>query len=312
MKKTYAFAAIAAALTLASCSSSNDGNGDYTPQTISLGAEKSAEVTAYSSSKNNTFDVTRAKSYEEIYDSIMTDSMSRVDEVEVNLTMNNYDEKSVTDKKTGTTTNYNNAGIASHASVHVRSVCDFTLTIPVPAEYFCKTQYSMIVAKHKTDYNMVENKNTFSYNINGNTVTLTITEGEKGITITSSGINESVINYLKATYRDGLTFEVVNYYNSSVKVSDTETKSFTHADLKALLAKSTISFTKNPKNYIQSIGKVSADQTSGVGTEDQNAVLVSLVAADKYQSNGNNKKDKDGKDLADGTMQSTKYFFTLK
>ncbi len=150
--------------------------------------------------------------------------------VEVNLALNAEHEKD--DWK------------ESHLSVHVRDTTDFTLFIPVEAEYYCPQDDMMIVQKHDTQYVYNSTNETLSMDINGNTVTLDVTFAENGITFTSHGINAEVLKYLRDTYGDGLTFEVRNYYNDALS----------RAQLQEKLNKSTISFTNAPDVYYYAYG----------------------------------------------------------
>lgn len=157
--------------------------------------------------------------------------------------------------------------LESHLSVHVRDTTDFTLFIPVEAQYYCDADDMMIVAKHGDEYIRNEVKETTSMTIDGNVVTLNVTFSEKGITIASEGINSDVLKYLRKKYEDGLTFEVRNYYNETL----------TREALKELLDQSTIAFSNAPKTYVLAKG-LNGDT---VLTEDALACYVTPTDADK-------------------------------
>lgn len=167
------------------------------------------------------------------------------DEVEVNLSLN--DEKTDGDY------------IATKLSIHVRSITDVEVFIPAPAEYYCDADDMYIVLSHKDEaYKYGDNSNVTTYEVNGNPVTLTVKYEADGIRVTTDGINESVINYLKETYGDGITFEVWNYYNSSITDEAGNAVDVTRDQLQTLLNNSTVSFLDaDPSQYINAYGALS-------------------------------------------------------
>lgn len=150
--------------------------------------------------------------------------------VEVNLALNEEHEKD--DWK------------ESHLSVHVRDTTDFTLFMPIEAEYYCPQDDMMIVQKHDTNFVYNETSETLSMVIDGQTVTLDVTFAANGITFQSHGINAKVLKYCRDTYGDGITFEVRNYYNDALSRTDIQRK----------LNQSTISFTNAPNTYYYAFG----------------------------------------------------------
>lgn len=150
--------------------------------------------------------------------------------VEVNLALNDEHEKD--DWK------------ESHLSVHVRDTTDFTLFMPIEAEYYCPQDDMMIVQKHDTNYVYNETSETLSMVIDGQTVTLDVTFAANGITFQSHGINAKVLKYCRDTYGDGITFEVRNYYNDAL----------TRSEIQSKLNQSTISFTNAPNTYYYAFG----------------------------------------------------------
>lgn len=116
--------------------------------------------------------------------------------VEVNLAVNDTHEK--------------DDWIQSKLSIHARYATDFEVFIPVPKEYYCPADDMNIVYSHQLEQEVYAH----SIDVDGNIVEVTIAYEDDGIRITSSGINESVINYCNEEYGDGLTFEVFNYYNT--------------------------------------------------------------------------------------------------
>lgn len=109
--------------------------------------------------------------------------------------------------------------LATHLSIHVRAVTDVEVFIPVSSENYCDTDDMAIVQKHDENFMIHGGPEVTKYNINGNEVTLTVAFEESGIRVTTNGINEDVIAYLKEEYNDGITFEVWNYYNDNLNES---------------------------------------------------------------------------------------------
>lgn len=145
----------------------------------------------------------------------------------------------------------------THLSLHVRDTTDVTIFMPVEAEYYCAADDMNIVAKHDVQYVYNEATETVSMDVNGQTVTLNIKYAENGITVSTQGINAEVLKYCRDTYNDGITFEVRNYFNSNI----------TKEALKQALDNSTISFTTEPKTYVNAFGFYN-------GVEDQWGIKV--------------------------------------
>lgn len=134
--------------------------------------------------------------------------------------------------------------VQGHLSIHVRDTADFKISMPINPKYYCKQDDMMIVAKHDTSYSLKSDSTHVTYNIEGNPVTFTVSYTNTEITVESSGVNSAILEYLRNTYQDGLTFEIRNYYNvTSLDSLATE------------LSKSTITFVNNPAYYIQAVGK---------------------------------------------------------
>jgi hypothetical protein len=185
-------------------------------------------------------------------------------EVEANLSVN-------AEKKEG---DY----IATKLSLHVRGNTDVSVFIPVPAQYYCQADDMSIVLSHQMDdekYNDTPDYTTMTFNINGQPVSLKVAYELDGIRVTTSGINPTVLSYLEEKYKDGVTFEVWNYYKSSVDINGV-TSDFTRGMLKnQFLDNSTITFTDGTENYINAFGSIpdysgkvydKVDPTTGVRT----------------------------------------------
>lgn len=154
------------------------------------------------------------------------------DYVEVNLSVNDEHE----------TGDY----IATKLSIHVRSLTDVEVLLPIDKKYYCVADDMDISLSHRepnieynTDPQYVEMQ------IGSTTVTFTVQYEDEGIRVTTDGINQEVIDYCAAHYGDGITFEVWNYF-----------KDITRDALKPMLDQSTVSFLdKNPKLYINAFAK---------------------------------------------------------
>lgn len=158
------------------------------------------------------------------------------EEVEVNLSVNDKKEEG----------DY----IASKLSIHVRAITDAEIFIPVPENFYCDADDMDITLSHKDDiivYNV--KKETVSFEVAGQKITLNINYSKEGIKVTTEGVNKTAIDYCKALFKDGITFEVWNYYQNS-----------TREELKKYFDKSTVSFTNNPETYINAFAKLGETQ----------------------------------------------------
>ena len=135
---------------------------------------------------------------------------------------------------------------SSKLSVHVRDTVDFKVFIPVSNQYYCAKDDMFIVEKHYENLSYNEINSTLERVIDGQTVKLTVTYAAEGIYIESEGINAKVLKYCRNVFGDGITFEVWNYYNSSI----------TRQQLLNLLNQSTIEFKPvQPREYINAFNK---------------------------------------------------------
>lgn len=106
--------------------------------------------------------------------------------------------------------------ISSHLSIHVRAISDVEVFIPVPSVYYCSADDMEIVLSHKEEIFAYGKENhTVTYSVAGQTVGLTVAYEPEGIRVTTSGINEKVIDYCRQNFGDGITFEVWSYYNDT-------------------------------------------------------------------------------------------------
>lgn len=155
--------------------------------------------------------------------------------------------------------------ISSHLSVHVDTATNFTVTLPVAAEYYCAADDMDIVQSHKSrldkELNIEGKEQTMTCTIAGAEVTLKVVFGEDKITISSNGITQEVINACRELNGDGITFEVWNYYNDEKAPN---APLISREGLRTELDKSTISFTTVvPDFYINAFGSVKTYDENG-------------------------------------------------
>lgn len=237
MTKKFKFALMSMALifgaALTSCSSEgpNDPVKDQDPGNLLI---KSPDMLAYSSNHVWNSYGSRAEG-----DGVVTPTVQEYvshNDVEINLALNDVaTESGVTNE--GET--FNKDYISSHLSIHVRTPRNVEIRIPVEVTFYCEADDMAIVKKHLEDHYAYGDQNhTLSMEIGENTVTVTVAYDETGFTITTSGVNEAVINYLAAEYKDGLTFEIWNYYNTGT----------TRSALQEILNGSTVEFVGGDDN----------------------------------------------------------------
>ena len=157
------------------------------------------------------------------------------DEVEINLALDNKEDEGI---------------LESHLSMHVRSATDVKVRIPVPAKYYCEADDMAIIVDKKDEF-VHGGPYVTTFDIGGHEVTLTVEFDADGITITTDGINQEVIDYCWENYNDGVTFEVWNYFNDP----ETGLPLLTKEELKNYLNQATVEFLdKVPGKYINSFG----------------------------------------------------------
>lgn len=157
-------------------------------------------------------------------------------EVEINLSL---DDK-------------NNRYLESHLSLHVRHATDVEVFIPVPAKYYCEAD-DMNIVLDKAEAFVHGGPYTTEYNIGGNMVYLNVEFKEGGIRVYTDGVNQSVIDYCREHYNDGVTFEVWNYFNDPEKVGDLP---ITMEELKTYMDHATVRFLDEiPDTYVNAFGR---------------------------------------------------------
>lgn len=161
-----------------------------------------------------------------------------MDEVEVNLSVEEH-----------------KGYLSSHLSIHVRSVTDVEVFIPMKMKYYCDVDDLAIVQKHEGLLMLHAGPRTMEYEvIPGHVITLNLEFEESGIRVWTDGVDEETVLYLKKTYNDGLTFEIWTYVN------DIDLKPILLEDLN----ESTVRFLdKEPEHYINAFNKTEDGEKFG-------------------------------------------------
>lgn len=270
-------AGLMAGATLTSCSNNEGNELSQSTQAGNL-LIKSPEMKAYSSSHLwNTYGSRAGEDSSE--EGTEVKGYVSHNDVEINLSLNEEQtEPGVTEE--GET--FNKDYISSHFSLHVRTARDVQVRIPVPVDYYCDADDMAIVKKHLEDHFVYGDQNhSLSLNINGSTVNVNVAYDAEGFTITTSGINETVINYLAENYEDGITFEIWNYFNNTI----------TRAELQRLLNNSTVEFVEGDDNvdyYVNAFNQINTlDEEDNIISTANNQwdCTVSIVSS---QSNNFN------------------------
>lgn len=161
--------------------------------------------------------------------------------VEVNLSVNDEHE----------TGDY----IATKLSIHIRSLSNVEVFIPVDKAYYCVADDMDVSLSHK-DENVIYNTDPqyIETQIGGSTVKFVVEYEDEGIRISTRGVTKDVINYCAEEYADGVTFEVWNYF-----------KNITRQNLKPMLDKATVSFTDAaPVVYVNAFAKVNGYSATAI------------------------------------------------
>lgn len=259
MTKKFKFALMAAGLiagaSLSSCSNENSNEPSLKADGNLL--VKSPEMIAYSSNHVwSKYGITKA---DEVQDE--EKPYISMNDVEINLSVNEKIEgEQVTNEgETFTREDY----ISSHLSLHVRTPRDVKVYIPVPAEYYCPADDMEIVKKHIEDHFVYGDQNhELKLNVNGSDVKVNVDYSADGITITTSGINQNVIDFLAEEYKDGITFEIWNYFNATLS----------REELQQYLNRSTVEFIGGDDNvdyYVNAFNELKEVDEEGNVTSSQ-------------------------------------------
>lgn len=214
MTKRFHFALMSCALllggALASCS--NEGPADASKVAEGNMLVKSPKMIAYTNGMTFGNYGTKAEELDDVVPEVpVVENYVSKNDVEINLSLNDeITEEGVTEEGADS-----KDFISSHLSIHVRTPRDVKVTLPVEAKYVCDVDDMAIVKKHLEDHFVYGDQNhELTMDIAGQTVKVTVAYDTDNVTITTNGINETVINYLAENYKDGLTFEIWNYYNT--------------------------------------------------------------------------------------------------
>lgn len=200
------------------------------------------------------------------------------DEVEVNLAINDVHLDKNGERK------YESSDLWTKLSIHVRKGTNVEIHIPVSQAYVVESDDFAIVQKHletlasyseddKTGSQIInDNIHSMNYEINGKTVTLTVTFAPEAIIVTTSGIDQDLIDYLMEQNGDGINFEVWLYFQTETwqyvenvddngvitgSQSTTAKEGVSREDLRNKLNGSSIEFNgPAPKYYINAWGCV--------------------------------------------------------
>lgn len=165
------------------------------------------------------------------------------DHVEVNLSVN--DKREVGD------------WIHTKLSIHVRSVTDVEVFIPVPKELYLDVNDMDFVISHSLElekYVPQPTIETFAITNCDNgqeyEVGAAIYFENEGIRFKTQGMTGDLLAYLQKVYKDGLTFEIWTYYN--VDAIDRE-------NLKPMLDATTVTFTGSPTLFVNAFAPIGED-----------------------------------------------------
>lgn len=177
-------------------------------------------------------------------DVIVSDEILHNNEVEVNL--------SVMD----THRYYEDEDLVTKLSIHVRKACDVKVRIPVPYETLVEAD-DLDIVLNRPDLVYGEGHHA-SFDIDGHTVELEVNFVEANdcagngygyyIEVSTKCINKEVLDYCMAQNKDGVNFEILNYYQWNVLNVDgtSQRRTPTAEEIEALrndwLNKSTIEF----------------------------------------------------------------------
>lgn len=161
------------------------------------------------------------------------------------------------------------ADLVTKLSIHVRKATDVTITIPIPLEYVVESDDLYIFDKHYVDgssFGLVDNRpNIITYNIAGEIITLSVSFEEENIVVNITGITQEVIDYCWENNKDGVNFEIYNYFQTekwSWVKDDSEKGGHgevsptgpSREDLFECMNRATIEFSDSPEYYINAFG----------------------------------------------------------
>lgn len=306
-KQLFGFALTAiAAGALVSCSNevkdpADNGDNGVAPKALNL--LKSPDVVVWSGSENlgSTFGATKGSWTDENGKQYYVHN----EEVEVNLSLLDANGSKYEDGI---------SDLVSKLSIHVRTATDVTVFIPMDAKYVIESDDLYIFHEHyvKNDQGEyeyqgvygatdaedsdesflgIDGSSSLTYTVEDYEVILTVQVSVDGITVTTNGITEEVIDACMERNKDGLNFEIYNYYQTAqVSWEDNNGDPSAHNIVTGILSEddrdavkdalddATIEFTTAPKYYINAFGweweasdnTNDKDWETGVATEGKN------------------------------------------
>ena len=269
------------ALAFAACSNDDDPV-EKQDETVVVNLAKQADYTIYSgeTTLKTSFGTTRANMPTGETYTIDTD------QAEVNLTVN--------DPRENTENPYDY--VATKLSIHLRYATDAEVFIPVSKDLYCDAD-DMAIVKNHAEGNYVYNTDphTVTMNIGGKDVTLTVSYEDEGIRVKTEGMNADVLAYTEKNYKDGLTFEVWNYYNQTA----------TRDVIKGLADESEVTLTSTPGFYINGFNELPKYNGKVYSKEGADGLLYPYTDEectqeldDQYWTRPNDKNGDPSKDYA--------------
>lgn len=190
------------------------------------------------------------------------------DEVEVNLAIQDIHEK------------YDIEDLVSHLSIHVRSITDVTVVLPVDKKWYCDQDDLYIYEERDIDdWTLEESENTLTATIgegdDAKEVTLKVVFNDENITITTKGIDRDVMAAVTDVNGDiiGINFDVYNYFNRGNQYTTGSYAAWTLEGMKEALDESTVTFTETPDYYINAFTRLADRTPSWVMGKENKKVL---------------------------------------
>ncbi|MCH5242297.1 MAG: hypothetical protein J1F67_07715 [Muribaculaceae bacterium] len=163
---------------------------------------------------------------------------------------------------------YDVADLVTKLSIHVRKATDVEIIVPIPGKYFVESDDLYIFTDH-ANFVYNDKAHTVNYNIGGKPVTLTVTITEENIKVYTTGIDQDVIDACWEENKDGINFEVYNYFQTAevLWIEDVPTnivrpiEDINREELLRLMNQATIKFTTDDPDYFINAFGANDDKT---------------------------------------------------
>lgn len=294
---------VVAAFSLASCSNDvNEPNNTPDNEDVVLNLVKAPDFYAWSGSQV-LGDTRGTRGWMDVTDPNTQETRPYYvhdEEVEINLSILDQHEDAEGEAKYGV------GDLVAKLSVHVRTATDeVTVTLPMFADYVIDSDDLLIFNKHEILLsNISQAEHQFTTKIDEKPVNVTLTfspetveiedlEGEveedeqpNQVIVKITGVNQDVIDYCMANYKDGLNFEIYIYLQNANTAAN-------RTAFKNALDNSTVSFTGAPKYFINAYGLKyeNGEKTKKVNPNDckvkPSLTLYELVGEEKSHSHLN-------------------------